>query len=423
MQMISLKKKWGVLIYPHLWSGLVLFVLAALVFIPMLDNGFAYMAADDNWMLYNNAQVYSLDWGNIVHYFTSFFHGQYSPVNTLAYSVIYSIFGMNPFWYHVFSLMLHIFNTLLVYNFIHTLLQFSVPKKGLTLSKNNSIRIAFFTALLFAIHPIQVESVAWISASKVVFYAFLFLECLVLYLKYIEKRKNKYYIIALILFIISFGIKEQTVILPLCCLLIDWYLKRNWEKGRLLIEKIPFFVVAIGLGIVEVIGQQSFFGYNLEYHYYPFFQRMFLACYAIPEYLFKLFLPLHLSYWYAFPMKPGEPLPVIFWFYPLVVLAILFFLYRSWKTGKRYILFGAGFFFVNVVLALHIIPMSRGVMMADRYMYLSSIGMFFIISVLLSGLFKQLKAGGASWYLYAISFILYIIYLGSYTYVYANHWS
>lgn len=418
---VSINKNRVKIISPYLCM-LALVILTMFTLSPMLYNGFSYMAADDDWMLYRNSQVYSLAFSNIFYYFTHFYTGQYSPLNTLAYSIINFLFGMNPFWYHIFSLILHIVNLLLVYKLINYILKLYGMINGLTITGSDRQIISFFTALLFAIHPIHVESIAWISASKVVFYSFLFLLSLIIYLRYIESKQLKYYFISLSLFIASLGIKEQTVVFPLCLMLIDWYIKRGWTRKKILIEKIPFFIIAIGFGIIEIFEQSSAFGPKFHYDYYPFFQRLLLACYAIPVYLFKLFAPIHLS-WYYFPMGPGKPLSEIFWFYPVVILAVFSFIFRSWRRGRRYILFGMGFFLINVVLTLHLIPMAREEMMADRYIYLSSIGIFFITSRLLLMLFKSLKSRSLPWYLYMLCLILYITYLCSYTYLYAGHWS
>lgn len=106
-----------------------------------------------------------------------------------------------------------------------------------------------------------------------------------------------------------------------------------------------------------------------------------------------------------------------------MVIALLFLLYRCRKSKKRFVLFGTGFFFANVVLALHLIPMSRGIMMADRYMYLSCIGTFFILSIVASKFFHNIGKVKPSFYLYAAVAVLYFIYLCSYTYFYADQWS
>lgn len=405
-----------------LWNKCLLVLLPLVVFYPMLDNGFATGAGDDDWMLYNNAQVYSLRFDNILSYFTSFYQGQYSPINTLAYAVIYYFYGMDPFWYHLFCLALHVANILLVYTFINCLLKLSPSAAAGSKTAHEYQGIALITALLFAIHPMQVESVAWIAASKVVFYSLLFLIALCFYLKYLETRKKRYYVITVILFVVSFGIKEQTVVFPFCLFAIDYYLKRKLITRKVIVEKLPFLVIAAGLGFIEIIAQDTAFSHKLANDYYPLSQRVFLACFSLTEYIFKLVAPVNLSYWYQFPMAPGESLPARYYFYPAVTAALVYYYYRFVLEKKRYLVFGASFFIINLILTLHIVPMARGVVMADRYIYLSCIGVFFIIGQLLTRLLRQTSTS-LRFYSYIGAAGMYILLIGQYAYRYADSWT
>ena len=121
------------------------------------------------------------------------------------------------------------------------------------LSKSNvyieyNIRIiAFFTALLWGIHPVNVESVAWLSASKVLIYTFFYLLSLLCYLKYVQNRRNTYFLLTLFFFICSFLGKEHAVTLPVCLLLIDYFVGRDFHNRELWVEKISFFSLSLSL--------------------------------------------------------------------------------------------------------------------------------------------------------------------------------
>lgn len=405
--------------HPSVWMRLMLVCLSLVVFFPMLDNGFAVLAGDDGWMVYNNPNVYGFSWNTIANHFTSFYHGQYSPINTLAYAVIYHFFGLDPFWYHLFCLLLHITNGLLVFAFIRYLLKLSDKEVS---RQSKYLNIAFITALLFSIHPMQVESVAWIAASKIVFYSLLFLLALLCYLKYTDCGQKRFYWGAFILFILSFGIKEQTVVFPLCLIAIDYYLKRTLLSSKVIMEKVPFIIMAVGLGIIEIIAQNSVFGDKLANEYYPLSQRLVLASFNLTEYGFKLAVPINLSYWYRFPMAPGEALPLKYYFYPIMILIVLYYLLHFIRSGKRQVIFGSSFFIINILLALHIIPMSRGVIMADRYIYLSCIGFFFIAAGLILNAFDKPISRNRK-FLYRIIISAYLLLISQYTFRYADQWT
>lgn len=355
------------IVYTHI-SILVTAVFCLYAWFLISNNGFIW---DDPWMVVNNPYVKSLELQNIKNIFTEKYTGQYSPMNTLLYCVLYRFFGLNSFVFHLTCILIHILNTLLVYVFIFRLM---VVKGGL-----GSWTIAFYCALLFGISPMQVESVAWISASKIVLYSFFTLLGFISYLSYIQKQEKKYLIYCLLLFLLAYGSKEQAVIFPLSLLTIHYYISGRFLKSHFL-RVIPFLVLALVLGLISMQIQEQAFVDKFETDYYPLWQRFFLACYSITQYLLKVLIPLKQSQVYLFPMQPGDPIPAFYYFYPLTVLVMFYIIYRWMMAGKqREMVFGFLFFFVNLVLALHILPLGRVTVMADRYVYLSVIGIFFAV--------------------------------------------
>ncbi|HWK56411.1 MAG TPA: hypothetical protein VNQ80_03690 [Parapedobacter sp.] len=400
---------------------LVLLVgLTVLVLYPMLFHGFSQRSDDDNWMLYENSFVRSLDWQTVRHYFTHFYNGQYSPINTLYYALIYRFFGLDPFWYHLFSLIFHMVNLILVHTFIQRLLSAHRSRSNSPLDVTKMRLIAFSTALLFAIHPVQVESVAWISASKNLLYTLFVLLALLSYLRY-RPAGRVYWGLAMLFYVLAFGCKEQAVVLPVCLLLIDGYTGIALRRRRYWVSVLPFFVMALGMALVSLQAQESGFAAKLANEYYPFWQRLVLASYAFTEYLYKSLLPIWLNYWYAFPMEPGEALPSFYWFYPFVVACLGILAAFAWKRGWVTLLFGLGFLTVNLALALHIIPMARGVLIADRYLYLGGTGLFFALS------YYVLRRDRLCVFRLAVDSRLvmgvYTLYLGVFAWRYAWAWS
>ncbi|NQX43057.1 hypothetical protein SAMN05421820_114108 [Pedobacter steynii] len=400
-------------------ESICLIFIVLILFSPALTKDFS--KTDDPWMLYNNYQIYNLSAENIIKYFSTFHSGQYSPVNTLMYGVIYFFFGLKPFWYHLTSIFLHITNVLLVFCFIKKILNLSLLNhQNKKIPETRVVEIAFFTALLFGIHPMQVESVAWIAASKILLYSFLFLLGLISYLKFIEEKKISNYYLAMILFILSFGAKEQTVVFPCCLVAVDYLLNRNLLSKNVIKEKIPFFLLAITFGFIEIWAQNTGFHHTLAHKYYPFWQRLILSNFSFSEYLFKLFLPINLAKFYKFPMQIGKPFPEKYWFYPFLSFIFFAALYECFKKNKRHIIFGSFFFLINLVLALHIIPMARKAFIADRYIYLSSVGFFFILAFITIN-FKDSLPPVRKVLLNLITAI-YLIGLMTYTLIYTYNW-
>lgn len=389
---------------------LLLVVATFAVYFPTLGNDFILLW-DDKWQVMTRTTESGLTWDNIVYMFSRPFYNQYFPINQFFYLLIYTISGgYNPFAFHLFCVALHLLNTLLVYLLFKRLL-----KQSGRMDESWIEPVSFITAFLFAIHPLNVESVAWISASKILVYAFFYLLSLYCYLIYIEKRKTGYFILSLFMLLCSFGGKEQAVILPLCLLVIDWVLQRNMKSADVWIEKIPFFLLAFWMGCATMFfahGKISF-----SEGEYALWQRMIFACYSYVEYLIKWIFPVRLLYLYPFPSLPGESIPVWMLLYPFLILVVVYSLRKIlvlWPVA-----FGFLFFTVNLIMTLHIIPMPRFAIVADRYIYLSSAGMGFILGYYLVSIYKQRQRYRS--YIVA-AFICYSLYLGIYANIRTRVW-
>jgi len=344
----------------YVLSGILL--ITALVFANSLCNGFIENLDDQGYVL-NNEIIKHLDWNSVKTIFSTFCLGNYHPLTLFSYALDYKFFGLNPFFFHLTNYILHLLNTLLVYLFI----------KRFT----GKFWVAIIVSLFFGIHPMHVESVAWISERKDVLYTFFFLLSLISYVKYIESEKKKsYLILTFIWFLLSLLSKPAAVCLPLVLVLMDYYYKKRitWQ---ILINKAPFFIVAMFFAIIAVVGQRSSQSiYHLSLHY-NILDRMCLINYSIVFYLVKIFAPFNLSVIHYYPTKSDGFLPLEYYFvFPFLVLLI----WAVLKSGnfKRELIFGLLFFLITIVEVLQIIPIG-GAIVSERYSYVPYIGTFFII--------------------------------------------
>ena len=348
-------------------------------------------------------------WDNLKRVFFEAHQNQYAPITELNFLFIYSLFKLNPLWFHLASLLWHIGCVILAYRFIQRILQMN----GETLESDCRL-LAFVSAFLFAIHPMNVEPVAWLSAVKVPIYVFFYLAGLLFYLRYIQKQKTSDYVWVVVCFICSCMGKEQAVSFPICLILIDWFTCRNLKSFNLWVEKLMFFCIAIFFGVIAIIAQTS-----VSEGTFPFKnERLFLVCYAFFEYITKGILPFHLNYLYPYPLESGAVLPLRFYVYPLLVAGLGVYLYTLRKN--RIAMFGMGMFLVNLLFSLNIIDMYRATIVADRYFYLSGLGLFLFGAHMLLPLVRKWK--GWKRYVFVSVCTLYILYLGGYTVTYSMRW-
>jgi len=345
---------------------LCLFLLLAftfLVFYPSLSCEFTNW--DDNWMITDNPLIRSLSFSNLNELlFGEIYMLNYQPLVFLSYSLEYHFFGLDAGVFHFTNVMLHLLNVLLVYLFIKLL------------SGNNTV--AFIAAILFAIHPMRVESVTWVTNRRDLLYTFFYVLSLVQYVKYQKldksKQQTKHYVLALLFFIFSCMSKGMAVSLSLVVVLIDFLREREINRTAIL-DKIPFLVVSLFFGSIAFYATHD--QQQIEmYDAYTLLERLQFASYGLLFYLYKFLLPLNLSSFHPYPLYTSGALPVLYWLFPLVCLLIAGLVIYSLKHTRK-IFFGFGFFLVAVVMVLQLFPVYNGIV-AERYTYVSYIGLFFL---------------------------------------------
>jgi len=338
-----------------------LLVFVALLFTwtavaPCLKNGFTNW--DDTWYIHNNPKIKTLTAESVKTIFTSRDLEMYSPLSTLSYAVNYHFSGVSPKAYHATDIALHLANTALVMLLVRLLLP--------------GVWAAFLCGLFFGVHPAHIESVAWAAERKDLLYALFYLLSLCAYTLSLKGKKT--YAAALVLFVFSLLAKPMAVTLPLALVLIDYLrLKKIGRKEWL--NKIPFFIGAAVFSAVTMPSAEA------ASHWIPAAKRLALALYNLGFYVYTLAWPFDLSAMYVLP-RGGEAAMYVWAAGALAAAALLWTRFRRNKE----VMFGAGFYVVMLLPVLQFFPFGP-VISADRYTYLSSLGLFVCVYA----------AGAAAW--------------------------
>lgn len=342
-------------------SILVIIIVTSFSFYNSIDNDFVNW--DDDVIVINNDDIKEFKAENIKAFFSNYYIGHYHPFTVMSLAFDYKIGELSPKVYHIHNIILHIISSIiLLFIFFHFFRRYD---------------ISLLLVLIFAVHPLKVESVSWIAERKDVLYSFYYLAAILSYLNYLKRDgKLKYLILTFCLFVFSLLSKTAAVSLPVILLLIDYYYKRTY-KWRPIIEKVPFLILSLLFGIYTVYVLDSVDAIYDITDKYSIFDRILLPFYSICFYLLKFIAPVNLSASYFFVDKINAHLPYIYYIAPIIILGLGFLVYKI-RILKREIIFGFLFFLVTIFLFLQILPSGR-VIVADRYAYIPYIGIIFII--------------------------------------------
>jgi protein O-mannosyl-transferase len=365
----------------------IITIVTYFVFSPSLDDGFTnwddQVYVQQNPLVVNNSVP-------LVKIFETPVLLNYHPITILTLALNYQTGKLNPSGYHFENVIFHLLNTILVFLFIFLLTR-------------RNLLMAAIVSLFFGIHPMHVESVAWISERKDVLYVFFLLAALISYLRYSETKKKGWYIFTFLLFMLSCLSKGMAVVFPIILLLIDYLRGVKWER-RLLFEKIPFFLLSLVFGIVAVMAQAGKSIASMQV--FTLFQRLMFVSYGAVMYIVKLFLPIKLSSFYPYPdTTAGNGIPLIFYLSPFILLAIIGALVYFFRKKQKEMVFGLLFYFVSVVLVLQLVSVGLTIM-ADRYSYLAYIGLLFIVAYIIN---KAWQSKSGVWAALKYPFILIAI--------------
>ncbi len=335
---------------------LPVFAVTFFAFLPALSNGFTNW--DDIMYVTGNPLLKELSIRGIKAIFSTPVVSNYHPLTILSLAVNYQLAELTPWSYHLTSLFLHLVNTGLVFWFI------------LYLSSGNKW-VSACVALLFGIHPMHVESVAWISERKDLLYTLFYLGALIVYIQYLRKKEVKYLLVVTGLGGLSLLCKPAAIVLPLSLLLLDYYFKRPWS-WRWVFEKAFLFLMAGIMAYVTLSIQSERAIASVEL--YSFIDRICFAGFGLIWYLLKVIVP--------YPLSSLHPFPAVLsiWYYLATFASIAGFAFLIFKVKNRNYLFGLGFYIINLLLVLQLISIGNAVV-AERYTYVPYIGIFFLLSM------------------------------------------
>lgn len=346
---------------------LLIFLLAAtlLIYYQAIGHNFLNDWDDHRYITENNA-IRGISWEHLKTAFTSVYVGNYAPLHIISYMVDYSLWGMNPAGFIFTNIFLHFLNGALLY-----VILLNITKRRLW---------AFLAAFLFICHPVQVESVAWISQRKNVLAMYFFLNSFLFFLLYREKGwKNgkTYYICSVALFVFSLLSKSIAIILPPILLVYEYSFHAQSKRDRQIIDKVPFFIAAIIIAFIALKTQvPDYEGGRTAFHGGSQLATLYTMLPVFIRYITLVIWPVNLSAIYDPPIRTEPDAAVVFSVMLLVVISFCgYYVLRSRKDLS----------FWGYVILIGLLPVSQFVplitLINDRYLYFPMLG----VTVLIAG--------------------------------------
>ncbi|QWR76331.1 glycosyltransferase family 39 protein [Candidatus Magnetomonas plexicatena] len=385
------------------WAALPLLILTAIaVYFRIIHNDF--ISYDDiNYVVENPAVKAGLTLDGIVWALKSVYFANWHPATWILYMTEAQVFAVNPQGFHFVSLLLHGINGALLFSVLYRLSNESVP--------------SLFAALLFVVHPLNVESVAWVSQQKTLLSTTFWFLALLAYTKYVEKPKVLTYIAMTVLFIIGLMAKPMLVTFPITLLILDFYPLRRFQgvslkvKIRLIYEKIPLFIISAAASLITIISQKQS-GAIVAVSDVTIPERLINGVTSYAGYIKKMFYPVNLSVFYPYSdtinyLTVGTDILILT---AVTVISVV--------TIKRAPYIAAGFLWYLVTL----LPVSQivqigGASLSDRYAYVPLIGLFTALTI---GAWSTVTKNNQK---FAVSvFMIMIITLGSISAKQLSYW-
>jgi len=317
--------------------------------------------------------------------FTSPHCSMWHPLTSLSHMLDCQLFGLVPFWHHLTSLLLHTASALLL---------FWVLKK-----MTGAVWLSAFVAAVFALHPLQVESVAWVAERKSVLSGFFWMLTIAAYVLYAERPGIGKYLLVILVFCLAVMAKPMVVTLPFALLLLDYWPLGRFQWGRqsreessaqsesakvsyqsssswlLIVEKIPLFILSAILSVITFIAQQGG-RVVVQAEHLPLNSRIANALFSYLTYIGKMIWPSRLAVFYPHPVDMVS----VWWVVvaTLLLLAVSIWVIRSARS-RRYLLVGWLWYLGTLVPVIGLVQVG-GQARADRYMYLPMVGLLIIVA-------------------------------------------
>lgn len=327
-----------------------------ILFLPALQNGFTNW--DDVLYVTQNSLLKDVSIEGLKNIFSTPLVSNYHPLTVLSLALNYQVAELSPMSYHLTSVLLHVINTGLVFWFIWLL------------SSGNKW-VSAFVALLFGIHPMHVESVAWISERKDLLYTLFYVGAMIVYVSYVRTKQIKYLVWVTVLGAFSLLCKPAAIVLPLSLLTLDYFLRREW-KISWITEKIPLFILSAIMAYTTLSIQSQKAVASVEIH--GIIDRICFAGFGLIWYLLKVIVPYPLSALHPFPKELSV------YYYLGTAASVAGILFMALKVRSRNYLFGFGFYIINLLLVLQLISIGNAVV-AERYTYVPYISIFFLMAM------------------------------------------
>ncbi len=345
---------------------LVVLLCVAVPFLACLSN--CWVDWDDPVMVTRNPLVQSVGAASLKVVFTSFITNAWHPLVFLVYSLEYQLFGADPTGYHVVSVLLHLAAVSAVFSLIGELAGW---------------RAAFAGALLFGLHPARVEPVAWASGQKDLLAGFFFTAALLAYWRYVARNSRRWYLLAVCLAALASLSKGTTVSLPLVLLLLDWLRRRPLTRSMLL-DKVPFVVMATGTGIAAILARRAFEAGVGEPHY-PALYRVNAAGYRLVWYHLRRLVDPFGGTTELYPDMAAEAFwrGLLAWGVPAAIIGVVVL---AVARRERLVPFGAAFFLITLAPSMGTVTYGYT---ADRFSYIPSVGVALLAGVGFSSLHRR----------------------------------
>jgi len=361
---------------------LVLFIAVWKTFVPCISNGFSNY--DDHEYVYANDHVTSgLTWENLLWSFSSSTVCNWHPLTMLTHIVDWQVFGARAWGHHLLNVVLHCLNSVLAFRLINKL-------TGL-------LWTSFWVALFFGIHPLRVESVAWISERKDVLSTFFFILTALAYANYVleartrNRNSKRQYYLALLWLFLGLMSKPMLVTVPFLLILLDFWPLGRWKNEglfRLVKEKMPFLLLTAAFSVLTCFTQK---GALYPLWAMPLHIRLENVVVSYCRYLAKLFWPVELACLYPYPTHWPAGYVAACGIFLLLTTAFVTVVRRH----APFALVGWLWFVGTLVPVIGIVQVGTQ-SMADRYSYIPSLGVLVVLVWCSSNVVSGWRFGSAS---------------------------
>src|SRR6058998_2977196 len=354
---------------------LVIALITCAAFLPTLQNQFVNLDDNDNFL--DNPHYRGLAWTHLRWMWTTHL-GHYIPLTWMTLGLDYLLWGMNPVGYHLTSLLLHAANAVVFFFVVRRLLTRALP--GLS-ERGHALAVsAGVAALVFAIHPLRMESVAWATERRDVLSGLFYLLTILMYLRAYEfgARGRGWYWLAVAVFVCALLSKSMVVNLPVVLLILDVYPLRRlggaigwWSEParRVYVEKIPFVLLAAAASAIAVMAQSSVHA-ALSLAQLSMPGRLAISAYGLSFYLWKMVVPVNLSPFYERGLIDPWATPFLLSYGLVLAITAIVLALRRRVPG----LLAAWLAYIVVLSPVLGIFQSGSQIAADRYTYLAGLG-------------------------------------------------